>query len=777
MNKILFIVLLCLVIIILFKYNTCEPFENVCKELQVNAKTQILKYNEGLISAGNFGKSIDIIIDPFVNLKKIESEITIEEYLVEKKIPVGDIDKAVLLIKSIINNNCLMSALSEYDVSRKTLLKDVVQTFLLDNLKNSLICLIPDKKVIELVVQQLGLLIIKPYVEICSTEKFKQYCEANYTQVQQEVSDIVDLQIISVNSETKSESKSETQDEKTNKNKKMCKVANKKQIEKFASELDKTAEEIKSGTMKILDIESKMLPLVSNSPKFMGTESIEKIIKSFNQSSLGEDVQVYMKELMDEYRKKYNKDLNISIKADFSNFVLLLIDNFNLLIEDLRGDNLCEDEEDDGDEIDNLVNKFNGYKKIYYMLKHYYKIVTVYELINSNVKESDEKLQAMLCCSRQGDNTCHNFSTDIKNPSAIIYGFNDYGYVNSIKCIKGTPEAIANEEEQKKTLDEILSSKYEMWKNISRENKAIIYVSVINIFKIYGAQLSSIEGKLGDIRKNLKDISNKISISDFTKIVKVRESDIINKLNISSPDYLKAIELITKAENMETLSKILANYGFTKEQVVFNTNVLLNVAKEIAKVAIFSKFIFSNFYFSNSSQVIVKIMGIMKTKQSFNEIFAETNIVPRYFSLIQQAIMTGITNGKFAVIAKHDMNSIPNDVINYIQSKPIDQTLTLCNVYGLALDKFRKDRVIGVNDYLSMDEKMNIYCNPNKIKLDKLDSTSIPVSETKGLNVLERAHPNYPTFVVEHDKVVKNNMKSEIVSDNILYNFIKNTYN
>lgn len=774
MNKILLIVLLCLVIIILFKHNTCEPFENVCKELQVNVKAQILKYNEGIITNGNFEKTIDVIIDPFVNLKKIEPEITIEEYLVEKNIPVGDIDKSILLIKSIVNNNCLMSALTEYDITRKTLLKDVVQTFLLDNLKNSLICLIPDKKAIELIVQQLGLLIIKPYVEICSTEKFKQYCEANYTQVQQEVSDVVDLQIISVS--VNPETKSETLDEKSNK-KKMCKVANKKQIEKFANELDKTAEEIKSGTMKILDIESKMLPLVSNSPKFMGTESIEKIIKSFNSASLGEDVQIYMKELMDEYRKKYNKDLNISIKADFSNFVLVLIDNFNLLIEELRGDNLCEGEEDDGDEIDNMVNKFNGYKKIYYMLKHYYKIVTVYELINDKVKESDEKLQAMLCCSRQGDNTCHNFSKDIKNPSAIIFGFNDYGYVNSIKCVKGTPEALANEEEQKKTLDEILSSKYEMWQKISRENKAIIYVSVINLFKIYGAQLNSIEGKLGDIRKNLRDISNKISISDFTKIVKVRESDIINKLNITSADYLKAIELINKAENMETLEKILANYGFTKEQVVFNANVLLDVAKSIAKVAIFSKFIFSNFYFSNSSQTIVKIMGIMKTKQSFNEIFAETNIVPRYFSLIQQAIMTAITNGKFAIIAKHDMNSIPNDVINYIKSKPIDQSLTLCNVYGLALDKFRKDRVIGVNDYVSMDEKMNIYCNPDKVKLDKLESSSIPVSDSKGLNVLERTHPDYPTFVVEHDKVVKNNMKSEIVSDNILYNFIKNTYN
>ena len=771
MNKILLIVLLCIIITFLIRNNTCEPFENVCKELKINVRSQILKYNEALIVSGNFEKNIDIIIDPFVNLKKIEPEITVEEYLVENNIPVGQIDSAVLLFKSIINNNCLMSALTEYDVTKKSLLKDIVQTYLLDNLKNSLICLIGDKNAIELIIQQIGLLIIKPYVEICSTEKFMEYCEANYTQVQQEVNDIIEPKIVSINISSESNNIDETS------NKKICKVQNKKQIEKFANELGKTAEQLKSGTMKILDIESKMLPLISNSPKFMSTESIDKIIKSFNSSSLGEDVEQYLKELMAQYKIKYGKDLNISIKMDFSNFVLLLIDDFKLLIEELRGDNLCEGEDDNSEDIDMLVNKFNAYKKIYYMLKNYYKIISVYELINEKVKDNDTKLQAMLCCTRQGEKSCHNFSKNSKNPESIIFGFNDYGYVNSAKCIKETPEAKAHEEEQKKSLDEILSQKYEMWKKISRENKAIIYASIINIFKIYGAQLNSIEGKIGDIRRNLKDISNKISVNDFTKIIKVRESNIINMIKITSPEYIKTIDMIDKVENMDTLTKILSNHGFTKDQVVFNTNVVLDVAKEISKVAVFSKFVFNNFFFSNSAQVIVKIMGIMKTKQTFNEIFAETNIVPRYFSLIQQAIMTAITNGKFAIVSKHDMNSIPNDVINYIKSKPIDQSLTLCNVYGLALDKFRKDRVIGINEYVSIDQKMNIYCNPDKVKLEKIVSSNIPVNDSKGLNVIERNHPDYSTFVIEHEKVVRNNMKSEIVSDNILYNFIKNTYN
>ena len=772
MNKILLIVLLGLLIVILLKRDTCEPFENVCKELQTNVKTQILKYNESLINNVNLDKNIDIVIDPFVNLKKIEPEITIEEYLVENNIPVSQVDNAVLLIKSILNNNCLMSALIDYDVSRKSLLKDIVQTFLLDNLKNSLICLISDKKAIELIVQQISLLIIKPYVEICSKEKFMEYCEANYTQVQQEIQEVVEPKILSITINPESELSTENK-------KKTCKVSNKKQIENFANELGKTANEIKSGTMSILDIESKMLPLVSNSPKFMGIESIDKSIKSFNTNSFGEDVEPYLKELFVHYKTKYNKDINISIKSDFSNFVLLLIDDFNQLIEELRGDNLCEDEEYNSDELEQLINKFNGYKKIYYMLKHYYKIVSVYELINENVKQNDIKLQAMMCCTRQGEKSCHNFSKDINNPSAIIFGFNNYGYVNSAKCVQGTPEANANSEEQQKTLDDILSSKYEMWKNISRENKAIIYVSIINLFKIYGVKLNTIEGKLGDIRKNLRDISNKVSAQDLVKIIKVKESDIINIIQVNNPEYIGVVKNIDSMENIDGLKKLLVNYGFTNEQIVLNSNVVLDVAKEIVKVIMFSVFLFVNFGYSyNKSPVtIVKLMGIMKSKQSFNEIFAETNIVPRYYSLIQQAIMTSITNGKFAIVSQYNMNSVPLDVINYIKSKPIDQSLTLCSVYGLALEKFRKDRIINPTEYNTIDEKMYMYCNPDKIKLDKIESSNIPISESKGLNVLERSHPDYATYVVEYDKVVKNNMKSEIVSDNILYNFIKNTYN
>ncbi len=766
MKKILLIALVSLIIFLLIKPNSCESFENICTTLQNNSKEKILKY-----TTNQFGKNIDIIIDPFINLKKIESEITIEEYLVENNIPVEQIEQAVFLIKTIINNNCLMSALSEYDVTKQTLLKDVVQTWLIDNLKNSLICLIDDKKTIELIIQQIGILIIKPYVEICSKEKFIEYCDANYTQNQKKNENNIEPKVINIPNNPTNPTKN-----------KKYKVANKKQIENFANELAKTATEIKTGSLGILDIENKMLPLVSNSPKFMSVESIEKIINEFNYKSFGDDVEEYLKELITQYKNKYNKDLNISIKSEFTNFVLLLINNYNELIGKIQNDNfeLCDEYETDiscNDKIAQLVNKFNGYKKIYYMLKHYYKIVSVYELINANVKENDLKVQAMLCCTKQGENSCYNFSPDIKNPSAIIYGFNDYGYVNIAKCVQNSPEAKKNELEQKKSLDEILSNKYELWKQIPRENKAIIFGSIINIFKIYGIKLNSLDENLGKIRNNLKNSGNTISINEFDKIIKVKESDIINKLNITNPDYLKTLELIEKAETIQNLKQILEKYGFTNEYVVFNANVILDVAKQISKVALFAKFLFNNWNFSNSIPQIVKIMGIASTKQTFYEIFMETPIVPRYFTLIQQAIITSIANSNFAVVSKYDINSIPANVINYVKSKPTDQTLNLCNVYSLALGQFRKDRAININEYNEIDEKMIMYCEPNKITLDKISSSKIPINETKGLNVLERSHVDYSAFVNENNQISKNNLKSEIISDNILYNFIKNTYN
>lgn len=741
MNKIILIIIIVFFFIFL-NLDKNEPFDNVCQIIQTNIKDQILKNNIDLIINLGLEKIAEIITKPFHIIEKIDMNITVEEYLISKNIDIKQIDNSIIFIKAICDNNCLMSALIEYEITKKTKMINVVQTFLLDCLYNNLICLTNDKKTIQNVIEQIIILILKPFVEICSTEKFIEYCEANYIQQQEQKNNIV-----------KPESEQSL----------------KKQVEHFSNEINNIVSEIKNNnTLKILDIESKVLPVISNSTKFTSIESLDKIITSFNSNSLGFEIEPYLKEQINLYKNKYNKDLNISIKSDFSNFIKLFIENIKELISIVLG------EKQTTMSIDAQVKKFNAFRTIYYQMKYYYKLVSIYELISVNIKSNDEKIQAMLCCSKTGEKSCINFG-DKKNPSAVIYGFNDYGYVKSSKCVANTPEAKTNVEEQNQIVDDILSTKYELWGKVARENKLIIYGFLTSIFKLHDIQIKLIDTTLGVVRKQL--LVKKISVQEIMQVLPIKQNNIIEKFNITlnKPEYIYIINSIDKSKNIDEISNILYSNGFTKDQIVFNSNVLLDVAKSISKVVIYAKFLFAFHNYMNSSDTIIKIIGISKTNQTFNEILSSTKIMPRYYLLILEALIQTMQNSDIVIISKYDMNSIPLNVIKYTKSKPTDKTLNLCSIYSETLNKLRKDRTININEYNQLEEKINFYCNPDKIPIEKINSTNIPLNNTKGLNVIERKNQDYTTFNNDYNKARQNNIS--IVSDEILYNFIKNTYN
>lgn len=738
MDKIILIIII-VFLLIFFKSSNNEPFDNICQIIQTDTKAQIIKNNIDLIINLELDKIAETIIKPFHIIEKIDSNITVEEYLLSHSINPNQINNAIILIKAICDNNCLMSALIEYEVTNKTKMISVIQTFLLDCIYNNLICLTNDKKSIQNITEQIIILIMKPYVEVCSQQKFIEFCETNYIQQESE------------KEKTKIKAESEL----------------KKQVEQFSSILNDVISE-NNNTVKILEIESKVLPLISNSSKFTSSESIDKIITTFNSNSLGVDIEPYLKEQMSLYKDKYKKDLNISIKSDFSNFIKLFIENFKELISIILGEKTTTMT------IDAQVNKFNAFRSIYYQMKYYYKLVSLYELVNINLKTNDEKLQAMLCCSKSGEKSCINFGNK-KNPSAIIYGFDEYGYVKSSKCIANTPEAKVNIEEQNKIIDDILSSKYELWGKAAKENKIIIYGFIANLFKLYNIQIKLIDTTLGDVRKQILD--NRISVQEILQVLPIKQNNIMDKFNatLTRPEYILIINSIDKCKNNDEVSNIIYNNGFTREQIVFNSNVSLDVTKAISVIAIYAKFLFSYYNYPNSSETIMKIMGISKTNQTFNEIFASTKIIPRYYFIILEAIIQSMQNSNIVIISKYDMNSIPLNVIKYTKSKPTDKTLNLCNIYSDTLNKLRKNRSININEYNDLEEKINFYCNPEKIPIEKINSTNVPLNDNIGINILERKNQDYTTFSNEYNKARKNNVN--IVSDEILYNFIKNTYN
>ncbi len=754
MNKILLLVILGIILFLLVNRQTCisENFSNICWSLQSSYRDDILIQNKKLIIDLGLNENINEIIEPLIKTQPIDKKITLEKYLTDKKIPLNKLLNAVKLINTILNNNCMISALVEYDIKASTPLINVVTTWYMDNLRNSMLCVINDKKVIDGLIKQMAVIILSPRIELCTKDKFKQYCEKSYENYVKQITPKV-----KVISDAKGQAKAQ--------------VVNKKELETFAQELDKTKKDLEAGSsMQILNMESKLLPLVSNSPKYMDVNSMAKYLQTFNAKSLGSDLEPYMIKLMGIFKSNNKKDLNLMDKKDFGKFVGILVDQFKLSVNKIV-------EEDDLSKLKPLIVDFSNYQKIFYLLKHNYKLLLALELIDKKVKRDDEKLQAQLCCSKTGEKSCFNFSVNPKNPSAIIYGFNELGYVNTAKCIKEDEASKKLEKEQSMTLDELFSNKYALWKNISKEHKTTILASVVNLFAIHGIKLEKIDGKIHDIRKQFEENKNKITMSDLNLTVPVKPSE-INKNFIVNNEYFKGIVArIKKADKIDKVQQIVKDIGFTSDQILFNASVNLVYAKDITETLALVKEVMKNFGYDNNSVTVAKIFGIVGTPETFAEIMSKTTILPRHHQLIVDFILKTITGKKFAVVRTHTMNSVPDTIIKYLQSKPADKNLNLCNVYNDFLSQLRKDRVISNTEFNQYDQQIELYCNPNVVKIPDIKSVKIPVNDKKGLAVIDRAHKTYTEFVKEHKEVEKYNLKSEVVSDNILFNLIRNTYN
>jgi hypothetical protein len=720
-----------------------------------NSRKDIIDKNKEFIRKNKLEPYLETILNPLFDQTVIDDKLTVQEYLEQNKVPKEQVNMVFELYNTILNDNHMISGLIEYNVDNKSLMNTLVNTVYVDNLRNSMFCIISsDKQVLGMLLQQIVLLINTPKVEICTKEKFIEYCDKNYF-----------AQIKASKVEPKVKVTTETKP--TGETKVVGEVINKQEIEKFANELEETKKEIDSGTMKILDIEKQLLPLIDNNPKFMDAKSISDIMNSFNEKSYGPDVEKQLKVLIDRYQSKYGKVNLIEIK-EFGNLVKMLIDELKLIIQRLI-------EEDDMDKLKVIIGDFNAHKKIFYFFKHNYKIVQAYQIINKEVSDNDKKLRAMLCCSKTGTTSCHNFSNIAKNPTAIIFGFNNLGYAKTIKCIKDSDEANQLIAEQEKTVDDILSSRYEMWKKISKDEKMVIMNNFDKLLKINGVNILNINGKIGDIRQELAE-QKKLNFVQLTRTLYVKPSDISKFFKLSGELALK-LDQVMKFEKIKDIQDFINKQGFNKKQVIFNTNVNLDYAKKITIDLMTAQEVLFNFNYKDNADTVAKLFSIMETSESFGEILNKTPIQSRYHTIIVEYLMKTIESGKYAVIQKYDMKSVPNDVIKYLQSKPSDINLNICRVRGEILQKLRRDRTINLKEFDEYDKQLEILCNPSKVEIKDIISNKIPIDSNKGLPVVERKHVNYDEFIKEHKQIEKYNLKTEVVSDEILYNFMKNTYN
>lgn len=690
MNK--FLILSLCILIIFLVFNNRETFANTCTIMNLNSKKDVIDKNNEFIVKNKLELYLEIILSPLLNQKIFDDKLTVQEYLEQNKVPKEKVNLIIQLYKTILNDNILISGFTEYDLDDKSSMNTIVNTVNVDNLRNSMVCIISDIKVLDMLIQQILVLINTPKVEICTKEKFIEYCNKNYS-AQVQASKVEPK--IKVTSEIKPSGQTIVGE-----------VVNKKEIEKFANELEETRKQIDSGTMKILDIEKQLLPLIDANSKFMDVKSIPDVINSFNDKSFGQDVEKQLKVLIEKYQSRYGRKVNLINIKEFGNLVKILIDELKLIIQRLV-------DEDNMDKLKIIIGDFNAHKKIFYLFKHNYMIVQAYQTINKEVSDNDEKLRAILCCSKTGTTSCHNFSNIAKNPSAIIFGFNNLGYAKTIKCIKDSNEAKILIEEQEKTLDDILSSRYEMWKKISKDEKLFIMDNFNKLLKNNGINISKINGKIGDIRQELGE-QKKLDIVQLFKTLPIRPHDVSKFFNLSKELVLKS-EQVMKLDKIKDIQDYINKQGFDKEQVIFNANVDLDWVKKITIGLMTGQELLSNFNYKDNSDVIAKLFGIMETSQTFGEILKNTPIKSRYHNIIVEYLMKTIEKGNYAVIEKYNMNSVPGDVIKYLQSKPSGINLNICRVRDEFLQKLRRDRIINLKEFDEYNKQLEILCNPNKV--------------------------------------------------------------
>lgn len=724
--------------IYLFNYSLRENFANTknknyfCYAFGSNKKEDILKQNSNFIKDKQLFIWSDAIIENFINPKFFESNISLGSYLADLNVPSNKINLCIQLIKNIINNNCMISAMSDYIIGKNTSVLSIMNTWVIDNIRNDLICFTNEKdnNNINLIIKDIVSIFSSPFVEICSNDNFIDYCNKMFM------------------------------DKQSNK-------INRKQIESFAlgsSKIkDKKNNIVAKSNLNQMDKLIKLNNIINSSNKFMQILSFKEQINNFNSKSFGESFEKYMDMLLDKFNKNNLRNFQILNKGDFNNFILLLIDEINILVKKIK-------ETNSDDELDKLINDFSALKQIYHNLKMYYVLIESQNVINRKLPD-DRKNQALQCCSKIGENNCFDFAADPNYPLPFMYGFGEFGYVKYSKCLKESDESKILIQEQNMTLDELLGKKHESWKNMSNENKQIVLNSITKLLKYNNINLKNMEQtislnelKIGDIRKQIKQNKNTLG-----KLVEIQSDDfVINKFILNSPSFRKKEKEIQNINQIDLLqNEIKLMETGAEQKIMLNSKMSLSMAKSLTLTILIIREMFKNFGFSNSLNIISELIGISSGSKTAGEILLETNILPRYHPVILKFIISAIENGKFATVTEYTLDSIPSKVISFSDAKPKDINLNMCDIYPIMLDKLRKDRLISPDEFITYEKKIILHCNPNSVPTENIKSNDYVVNPMTGLPVIQKKFNNFNEFVKESN--------SDVVSDNILFNFMKNT--
>ena len=617
-------------------------------------------------------------------------------------------DDFVNAVYDLLNNNRIWDSMNNYKVSYESKVSQLRHIWLIDKLFTDLSCVLK-KSDLDKIKKDLKKMFNDTPVRLCNQDELKNYCSA------------------------------------VSKNPKIGKL-NLNLLEEEESTILKTGKVVES----VSGTPSKQFKLIS----------IKTNVVKFGKGYYKEPLNRILVDLLEKFEEKFSRKLDNYDRNDIVKLVLIYVPDLQALIN--KNALLSKTSSSKKDtEIELNINK-----ELFYLLKHQYKLVSIYNLINSVLTDPTEKELAYKCCSDINDTTnkCFDFAEFQKDSDPIVYGFSKYGYVKEKSC---TPEIKKDLFDlQSKTLEARLSTN-KFWNDIDTNVKTQFYKNLQTLLNYFTV-------------KEISDDISKLSIGSIINSLKYQNINLIfpKNFNTTKSTYkntrndklIKAIKSIELANSSSTIIKIVNDYGLNNNDFNF-ISLVGNIPKlKLSSINLLEiRNLLLNYSANEASvnQTMSRMLYLIPSEYNYHKIMITGAILPRFHDIVLDKFFKIVSNINLIKLKPHSLNKKPSEIIEYIeQIFPQSKSMDTCSIYKDVLDRLRSRRDITPTEYVYYKQDINKVCDNRDNLLTK--DTHILYKDTDGklVETTKRVVSDYNKTDTRVLTVINTNNQVEIVNLN-----------
>lgn len=652
MNKIIKVVSLVVIFYIFYKSFLKKDYETMKCDLDRPHYNNFFKHHFHLIKKYNFKENELSFVKGIFSIKPNKHFFSKDEKKIKILIKINNFEnsknKIISAINEILNSNRIWDDVNVYKVDENTKLSQIRHIWLLDKLLTDLKCATESKDIISHLKKNL----VGSPLRLCSKDRLLKICSRLSTKPK-------------IRRLTKE-------------------ILNEEESDFILNKIKDEGEEFKSfefGSIK---------------------ENVEKFGIGYFESNLDE----ILKSLFEKFEDKYSRPINTKDRNDIRNLVLLYIPDLKKLInEDLE---MGYDNEDKIKVSKNL--ELN--KHLFYLLKHQYKIISIYNLINKMVKDENERMLAYECCSNnKSSGKCYDFNKGSYS-LPIVYGFNKYGYVKDTKCTAENQKQIFDEQEL--TMNQTLE-KNKNWNLLDKKVKGRFFKNfknLINYFSTKGSKFDDVKNKkIYHFLEKLDKSINKI-FPDKLDLIK----DLIhNKTKLAS----HMIESIQMANKVDVLFILSMEYGIGNFKFESLNNDISKI--KLAMIKLIEVRHLLRKYKANILKIndtLSKMLVLKSTNDNYRNILSKGGILNRYHDTVLIEFQKILSEISTISIDKISSESKPIKAIHYKEIVfPMSSNLDMCQSYKNTLRDIRNERAITTKEHNEFKTKIKNYCNEKNFEI------------------------------------------------------------